>query len=65
LAPVLVEANSQAFKVYSPRNFPGLPKPTELAEHFGRQGFKLNTRKVCGCSAVTMDARLTAERAAS
>ena len=32
--------------MYSPRNFPGLPKPTELAEHFGRQGFKLNTRKV-------------------
>lgn len=44
-APLLVECRSQAFKVYSPRNFPGLAKPTELAEHFAKQGFKLNTRK--------------------
>ena len=29
---------------------PALPKPTELAEHFAQQGFKLNTRKVsCFC----------------
>jgi hypothetical protein len=27
-------------------SFPGLPKQTELSEHFARQGFKLNTRKV-------------------
>ena len=27
-------------------SFPGLPKPTAIAEHFARQGFKLNTRKV-------------------
>ncbi|KAL1407121.1 hypothetical protein Q8F55_006535 [Vanrija albida] len=43
--PPLVECQSADFKVYSPRNFPGLPKPTELAEHFARQGYKLNTRK--------------------
>lgn len=28
------------------KSFPGLPKQTELSEHFARQGFKLNTRKV-------------------
>ncbi|WWC58252.1 uncharacterized protein I303_100790 [Kwoniella dejecticola CBS 10117] len=44
-APCLVEAQSQPFRVYSPRQVPPLPKPTELAEHFARQGFKLNTRK--------------------
>ncbi|EIW67972.1 hypothetical protein TREMEDRAFT_63857 [Tremella mesenterica DSM 1558] len=43
--PELVACESQAFTVYSPRNFPGLPKPTDLSEHFARQGFKLNTRK--------------------
>ncbi|WVR03488.1 hypothetical protein IAU60_000479 [Kwoniella sp. DSM 27419] len=44
-APSLVECQSQRFKVYSPRQVPPLPKPTELAEHFAKQGFKLNTRK--------------------
>ncbi|KAK6905375.1 hypothetical protein I203_106202 [Kwoniella mangroviensis CBS 8507] len=44
-APCLVEAQSQPFRVYSPRQVPPLPKPTELAEHFAKQGFKLNTRK--------------------
>ncbi|RSH78705.1 uncharacterized protein EHS24_001601 [Apiotrichum porosum] len=43
--PALVHGQSADFKVYSPRNFPGLPKPTELADHFARQGYKLNTRK--------------------
>ncbi|KAK4686869.1 hypothetical protein P7C73_g3255, partial [Tremellales sp. Uapishka_1] len=41
----LSQCFSQVFQVYSPRNFPGMPKLTELAEHFARQGFKLNTRK--------------------
>jgi hypothetical protein len=60
-SPPLVSALSQTFKVYSPRkyvpcsnisrdtlmpSFPGIPRPTELAEHFNRLGFKLNTRKV-------------------
>nr|XP_019048889.1 hypothetical protein I302_02668 [Kwoniella bestiolae CBS 10118]OCF27819.1 hypothetical protein I302_02668 [Kwoniella bestiolae CBS 10118] len=44
-APCLVEAQSQPFRVYSPRQVPPLPKPTDLAEHFAKQGFKLNTRK--------------------
>ncbi|WRT63694.1 uncharacterized protein IL334_000617 [Kwoniella shivajii] len=44
-APCLVECQSQPFRVYSPRQVPPLPKPTELAEHFAKQGFKLNTRK--------------------
>lgn len=56
--PALVEARSNDFTVYSPRkyetvavalvdtSFPGLPRQTELAEHFGKMGFKLNTRKV-------------------
>ncbi|GFZ51858.1 hypothetical protein JCM24511_09626 [Saitozyma sp. JCM 24511] len=42
----LADCQSHQFRVYSPRNFPGLPKQTELSEHFARQGFKLNTRKV-------------------
>ncbi|RSH85592.1 hypothetical protein EHS25_003731 [Saitozyma podzolica] len=41
----LADCQSHQFRVYSPRNFPGLPKQTELSEHFARQGFKLNTRK--------------------
>lgn len=58
--PHLVDTQSDDFRVYSPRksvpvsselsrltfSFPGLPKPTELAEHFALQGYKLNTRKV-------------------
>ncbi|WVQ93807.1 hypothetical protein IAU59_000885 [Kwoniella sp. CBS 9459] len=44
-SPCLVECQSQPFRVYSPRQVPPLPKPTELAEHFAKQGFKLNTRK--------------------
>ncbi|XAO26517.1 hypothetical protein I312_105354 [Cryptococcus bacillisporus CA1280] len=41
----LAECRSQPFRVYSPRQIPMLPKLTELAEHFTRLGFKLNTRK--------------------
>jgi hypothetical protein len=70
-SPPLVSAHSQAFTVYSPRkcvsrycqkehraysSFPGMPKPTELAEHFNRLGFKLNTRKVSEPSASTAKA---------
>jgi len=70
-SPPLVSAHSQAFTVYSPRkcvslhcqednladpSFPGIPKPTELAEHFNRLGFKLNTRKVSEPSASTAKA---------
>ncbi|KAL7418846.1 hypothetical protein Q5752_006530 [Cryptotrichosporon argae] len=43
--PPLVELRSRDFRVFSPRMFPGLPKPTELATHFAAQGYKLNTRK--------------------
>jgi hypothetical protein len=70
-SPSLVSAYSQPFTVYSPRkcvsphgqkehpadsSFPGIPKPTELAEHFNRLGFKLNTRKVSEPSASTAKA---------
>ncbi|KAK8845464.1 hypothetical protein IAR55_006177 [Kwoniella newhampshirensis] len=44
-APLLAHCQSQTFKIYSPRQVPPLPKPNELAEHFAKQGFKLNTRK--------------------
>ncbi|WWD22410.1 hypothetical protein CI109_106901 [Kwoniella shandongensis] len=44
-APQLAHCESQTFKIYSPRQVPPLPKPTELAEHFAKLGFKLNTRK--------------------
>ncbi|WVF66183.1 hypothetical protein IAT40_000923 [Kwoniella sp. CBS 6097] len=44
-SPCLVECQSQPFRVYSPRQVPPLPRPTELADHFAKQGFKLNTRK--------------------
>ncbi|WVQ76260.1 hypothetical protein IAR50_005925 [Cryptococcus sp. DSM 104548] len=43
--PHLAECRSQPFNIYPPRQMPGLPKPTELAEHFANQGFKLNSRK--------------------
>ncbi|OXG20464.1 hypothetical protein C366_01998 [Cryptococcus neoformans Tu401-1] len=41
----LAECRSQPFRIYSPRQIPILPKLTELAEHFAKLGFKLNTRK--------------------
>ncbi|ODN76092.1 hypothetical protein L202_06029 [Cryptococcus amylolentus CBS 6039] len=45
VVPHLAECRSQPFSIYPPRQMPSLPKPTELAEHFANQGFKLNSRK--------------------
>ncbi|BEI84670.1 hypothetical protein CcaverHIS002_0500710 [Cutaneotrichosporon cavernicola] len=44
-APSLAACRSMDFKVFSPRNYHGRPPKTLLADHFNRQGFKLNTRK--------------------
>ncbi|EKD01882.1 hypothetical protein A1Q2_03809 [Trichosporon asahii var. asahii CBS 8904] len=60
--PHLVDTQSDDFRVYSPRNFPGLPKPTELAEHFALQGYKLNTRKVRRCDIQNAMADIQNER---
>ncbi|CAK9779406.1 unnamed protein product [Cutaneotrichosporon oleaginosum] len=45
-APYLATCQSKNFKVFSPLNYQGRPPNTPLADHFNRQGFKLNTRKV-------------------
>lgn len=74
--PHLVDTQSDDFRVYSPRkyvplnypcliltfSFPGLPKPTELAEHFALQGYKLNTRKVRRCDIQNAMADIQNER---
>ncbi|KAI9635898.1 velvet factor, partial [Dioszegia hungarica] len=43
--PHFANCESEIFKVWAPKAFPGIPKPTELTEHFIKQGFKLNARK--------------------